>query len=90
MPVENLVNAGKSIDTAVDALRRQLQPGDVVLIKGRNTQRLERISLALMGRTVNCKLVFCNAMGMRCERCPMRKRGWKRNAIWPVGIKPRH
>ena len=89
MPTENLFNAGKSLDKAVDALRRQLQPGDVVLIKGRNTQRMERISLALMGRTVNCKLVFCNAMGMRCATCPMRKRGWKPTETWPVGKKRR-
>lgn len=87
MPAARLFDAGKSLDKAVDAVRRQMQPGDVVLIKGRNTQRLERISLILMGRTVNCRIVFCNAMGMRCEPCPMRKRGWKPKEIWSVGSK---
>jgi UDP-N-acetylmuramoyl-tripeptide--D-alanyl-D-alanine ligase len=85
LPASALFNAGKNLDKAVDALRQQLQPGDVVLIKGRNTQRMERISLALMGQTVNCKIKFCNAMGTRCYRCPMLKRGWKANEVWPVG-----
>ena len=85
LPSAALFNAGKNLDAAVDALRRQLHPGDVVLIKGRNTQRMERISLALMGQTVNCKIEFCNAMGTRCYRCPMLERGWKPNEVWPVG-----
>ena len=85
LPSAALFNAGKNLDAAVDALRRQLHPGDVVLIKGRNTQRMERISLALMGQTVNCKIEFCNAMGTRCYRCPMLIRGWKPNEVWPVG-----
>jgi UDP-N-acetylmuramoyl-tripeptide--D-alanyl-D-alanine ligase len=85
LPSSALFNAGKNLDAAVDALRRQLHPGDVVLIKGRNTQRMERISLALMGQTVKCKIEFCNAMGTRCYRCPMLKRGWKPNEVWPVG-----
>ena len=85
LPSAALFNAGKNLDAAVDALRRQLHPGDVVLIKGRNTQRMERISLALMGQTVNCKIEFCNSMGTRCYRCPMLERGWKPNEVWPVG-----
>jgi hypothetical protein len=47
----------------------------VVLIKGRDTQRLERISLALAGREVRCRLSFCGTKAIRCEHCPMLERG---------------
>jgi UDP-N-acetylmuramoyl-tripeptide--D-alanyl-D-alanine ligase len=43
--------------------------GDVVLIKGRRVQHLERISLLLQGVTVRCSLTLCRALG-HCRRCP--------------------
>ena len=52
-----------------------LGPGDVVLVKGRDTQRLSRISLALAGRTVRCDIPRCHAP-VDCEECPMLERGW--------------
>jgi UDP-N-acetylmuramoyl-tripeptide--D-alanyl-D-alanine ligase len=70
-----LINAQNSVCKAVDAVREKLGPGDVVLVKGRDNQRLERVSLALMGRTVRCDIDFCKAT-VRCERCPMLERGW--------------
>jgi UDP-N-acetylmuramoyl-tripeptide--D-alanyl-D-alanine ligase len=70
-----LINAQNSVCKAVDAVREKLGPGDVVLVKGRDNQRLERVSLALMGRTVRCDIDFCNAP-LRCEKCPMLERGW--------------
>ena len=60
----------------VEAIRDDLGPGDVVLIKGRITQRLERIVFALLGRKVKCNISFCN-LDVRCEHCPMLERGWK-------------
>jgi len=53
-----------------------LGPGDVVLVKGRDTQRLSRISLALAGRAVRCDIPRCHAP-VDCEDCPMLERGWR-------------
>jgi hypothetical protein len=61
---------------AAAAVGEDLGTGDVVLIKGRDTQRLDRVALALMGRAVRCDIAFCNAMPMRCASCPMLERGW--------------
>ena len=54
--------------------------GDVVLIKGRHTQRLRRIVLALTGRDVRCDLEYCNARLMECTQCPMLGRSW--SGVW--------
>ena len=62
---------------AIEMLREGLGPEDVVLIKGRDTQRLDRVALALMGRAVRCDISFCNVR-LRCEHCPMLERGWKK------------
>ncbi len=37
---------------AIEALRSDLWPGDVVLVKGAGGQRLDRLALALAGRGV--------------------------------------
>jgi len=47
-----------------------LKEGDVVLIKGRGTQRLERISFALMEREIRCNSDFCAITATRCVCCP--------------------
>jgi len=57
-------------------LRELLRAGDVVLIKARDTQRFDRIALALAGRRVRCNLDFCRAMPTRCGDCGMLERGW--------------
>ena len=74
LPSSSLVDAGKSFLEAIEALRQDLGPGNVILIKGRDTQRLDRITLSLLGRTVRCKLTFCNTWAFRCEHCPMLER----------------
>jgi UDP-N-acetylmuramoyl-tripeptide--D-alanyl-D-alanine ligase len=81
MPRGALINAGNNVLKAIEALRQDFGPGDVVLVKGRDTQRLERVALALMGHTVRCDIGFCVAK-VRCEKCPMLERGW--NGIRPV------
>jgi len=53
-----------------------LQPGDVVLIKGRDTQMLDRVRLILEGRRVGCDIVFCSLHRSSCEGCPMLESGW--------------
>jgi UDP-N-acetylmuramyl pentapeptide synthase len=67
--------AGPSILDAVAQLREQLAPGDVVLLKGRDDERIERVALALTGRDVRCALRRCEAK-VRCDLCPMLERGW--------------
>jgi hypothetical protein len=64
-------------------VKATLKPGDVVLVKGRDTQRLERVSLALSGRPVRCDIDFCDIKGMRCEVCPMLERGWQDLRVLP-------
>jgi hypothetical protein len=56
---------------AVELLRNELGPGDVVLIKGRNEQRLARAALALAGRTVRCRRETCDMDFVFCEQCPL-------------------
>lgn len=73
----NLFDAKSSVLDATALLRRTLKPGDSVLIKGRDTQRLERITLALAGREVRCDIDFCDTRVLSCEECPMLERGWK-------------
>lgn len=72
---DHMPNSRRSYRAAVDALcRMNLGPRDVVLIKGRNTQRLARIALALQGRAVRCELITCDARLTDCEGCPMLER----------------
>jgi UDP-N-acetylmuramyl pentapeptide synthase len=61
---------------AAAALQRLLEPGDVVLIKGRDSQRLERVALRLQGRTVRCDIRTCRVRWSSCDRCPMLARDW--------------
>ena len=74
MPKQACFDAGHGITGAVEFLRRELRPGDVVLIKGRRRQRLERIALALEGRAVRCRLVACLVQSIHCDSCPMLER----------------
>jgi UDP-N-acetylmuramoyl-tripeptide--D-alanyl-D-alanine ligase len=85
MSREQLFKAGESAAKATHELSRDLGPGDVVLIKGRDTQRLDRIALALQGRTVRCAITFCRAP-VRCANCPMLEREW--NSATPGASKP--
>jgi UDP-N-acetylmuramyl pentapeptide synthase len=78
----HVIDAGRNVHDALARLRALLEPGDVVLLKGRDTQHLERIWLALEGRTVGCRLVHCDSR-IRCDRCPMLERGWGDRRISP-------
>lgn len=64
-----IVAAGHSLGAALEAITEDLGPGDVVLIKGANRQRLERIALTLLGQPVRCALESCYAKVL-CENCP--------------------
>jgi UDP-N-acetylmuramyl pentapeptide synthase len=70
-----LIHAGESTRRALAALPGDLGRGDVLLVKGRDVQRLQRVTLALAGRAVGCDIGFCNAR-VECRSCPMLERGW--------------
>ncbi len=70
----SVLYAGESVSRAAAALA-DLQSGDVVLVKGRTAQRLERLVLSLQGRTVACDIPECHVHG-GCDACPMLERGW--------------
>lgn len=65
-----IFDAKRSIRSAALEIRRDLRPGDVVLIKGRDTQHLGRIAMLIAGREVLCETDFCQAK-IPCEMCPM-------------------
>jgi UDP-N-acetylmuramoyl-tripeptide--D-alanyl-D-alanine ligase len=76
MPKSCIVDGGDSPRQAAETLKELLQPGDVVLLKGRDTQKLDRVRLILEGRCVSCDIPFCNVRSLACENCPMLERGW--------------
>ena len=68
--------AGSSIDETIAILRRELKEGDVVLVKGTSSQRLERVILALQGSNVLCPVKTCHVnSAVRCAVCPVLERG---------------
>ncbi len=75
LPPSSILDAGRSVLKAVELLRNELRPGDVVLIKGRDTQCLARISLALLGKKVRCNIEFCDTRAVYCETCPVLEHG---------------
>jgi UDP-N-acetylmuramoyl-tripeptide--D-alanyl-D-alanine ligase len=77
MPRECIVKAGYGVKEAVDYLKKVVEPGDVILVKGRLAQRLERIAIALRGLPVGCGAQECRVMGMSCEQCPRLNAGWR-------------
>ncbi len=76
-----LVDVKHDLNLVIDNLR-DLQKGDVVLVKGRDNERLDRVSLALQGIDVKCTLPFCDIRTNRCETCPMLETGWKTRVIF--------
>jgi UDP-N-acetylmuramyl pentapeptide synthase len=80
-PSAAMTNAGQDVLGAAEVVRAELGPGDVVLIKGRDTQRLDRIGLALAGRRVRCTLEFCDLSEFRCDRCPLLEETLEASAV---------
>jgi UDP-N-acetylmuramoyl-tripeptide--D-alanyl-D-alanine ligase len=71
-----LVDAKRDVRAAWEAVQADLGPGDIVLVKGRDTERLDRVALALQGRPVRCTIEFCDLRGVRCQTCPKLETGW--------------
>jgi len=73
LPRDRLSHAGRDVLDAAAILREELRTGDVVWIKGRSTQHLGRIGLAVAGRDVRCRVLTCPVMP-GCESCLMLER----------------
>ena len=76
MAAADIADAGRTPRQAADNLSAILEPGDVVLVKGRDTQQLDRVRLILEGRTVGCDIRTCHMRTIVCNQCPMLERGW--------------
>ena len=72
---ERLLHIRNDLAAAAAQTREWLGAGDVVLVKGRDTQRLDRMSRLLQGKPVECRISYCNSR-IRCDRCPMVESGW--------------
>jgi len=81
MAGDRFVRVGGGILRAAEVVRTELRGGDVVLIKGRDTEHLDRVALALQGRHVRCDLPTCRRK-RTCDNCPMLARGW--DGLHPV------
>lgn len=64
------VYAGRDVLAAAGLIGGDLREGDVVLIKGRINQKMERIALALFGRRLRCRRPTCPFKLQDCGRCP--------------------
>lgn len=83
LPRDRFLYAGPGVHDAIAVLRRELRPGDLVLLKGRSTQCLQRVALALMGRTVRCAIMNCRLSHKLCDECPLLGRRWL--SRWAAG-----
>ena len=60
-----------SIHAVIRTLQGKVGPGDVLLVKGREGQRLTRIILGLQGRAVRCTVDPCRLHLRFCDHCPL-------------------
>jgi len=89
MPRSAVVDAGRTVQEAATWLESILGPGDVVLIKSRRGQRLDRVRLILQGRAVRCDIKLC-LIDSDCVDCPILERGWgTHRPVTPGWITPR-
>jgi UDP-N-acetylmuramyl pentapeptide synthase len=72
MPRERIAYAGRSPQRAAELAREDLRAGDIVLVKGRSTQQLERVAFHLTGRPMPCDIWFCG-LKPGCAQCPVTK-----------------
>jgi UDP-N-acetylmuramoyl-tripeptide--D-alanyl-D-alanine ligase len=75
MEKDKLFHVRKGFREIVHILQQYITPGDVVLIKGRSNQKLERVTFSLMGEKVSCDIGFCKVK-INCDYCPMLRKGW--------------
>ena len=61
----------------IPLLPKDLETGDAILVKGRTDYKISRLSLALMGKKVSCRLMSCSVTTSFCDNCSMLEEGWK-------------
>ena len=61
----------RQVSDAGHYLKSRLRPGDVVFIKGRKSERLARLALALEGREVRCDVEGCRLHFQNCDDCAL-------------------
>ena len=66
---ENIINSSGSLRIALNLLMTELGSRDVVLIKGRGKDGLDRIRLAFQGQEVHCTALPCPLKRRSCHRC---------------------
>lgn len=72
------ISSTRDLGEAAEILRAELRAGDVVLLKGRSLEKLDRIALRLLGRRVGCDIPRCRARALACDDCALLERGWGR------------
>jgi UDP-N-acetylmuramoyl-tripeptide--D-alanyl-D-alanine ligase len=77
MPRERIIKFHNDLRQAIEVLRDILQPEDVLVVKGRLDDHLERITLALCGQKIGCWRTECRSRAYRCGNCPMLEKGWQ-------------
>ncbi len=55
--------------SVLPTLPDDLGKGDVILVKGKGNYKISRLSLALMGKRVNCRLMSCPVSASYCDDC---------------------
>ena len=75
MSEEAIHCAGDAPQSLAATIRAVSRPGDVVLLKGRRGQALERVRLLLEGQAVGCERSLCD-LTIACSECPMLEKGW--------------
>ena len=71
MAGEAIACIGHDVALAARLVMEDLGPGEVVLVKGRDNERLDRVSLVLAGREVRCSRPLCYFLKTRCEECSL-------------------
>lgn len=72
MARDRIVHAGDSTERAAALVQEDQRAGDIVLIKGRSIQHLERVAFRLSGRPVHCDIRECEIKS-GCAECPLTK-----------------
>jgi UDP-N-acetylmuramyl pentapeptide synthase len=81
MRSDAVIDGGGTPQQTAEVLARLLQLGDVVLVKGRRNQRLDRVRMIVQGRRVKCDIPFCDIRTIDCEDCPMLETGWDKHRV---------
>ena len=71
MPAEYVSHASNEIGNVVAILQKELQEGDVVLVKGAHALRFRRILLQLQGIDVRCQAHLCKVKIPTCGHCAL-------------------